>query len=106
MHFSARMGTSASPRDYVEQKLCGIFAELLGRADVGIDENFFRIGGHSLLAAHAAARIGDTFGINLNLSTFLDNPTVIGLAKEVEFLHATEQSATESDTDQSEEFDL
>jgi amino acid adenylation domain-containing protein len=106
MQFSAGVGTSTSPRDEVENKLCGILAELLGRSDVGIDENFFRIGGHSLLAARAAVRIGDTFGVNLDLSTFLENPTVMGLAKKVDSLRATGQTRTESDKDQREEFDL
>ena len=80
--------------------------KLLGRSDVGIEENFFRIGGHSLLAARAAVRIGDAFGVNLDLSTFLENPTVIGLAKKVDSLRSTGQTATESDKDQREEFDL
>ena len=95
-----------SPRDEVENKLCEIFAELLGRSDVGIEENFFRIGGHSLLAARAAVRIGDAFGVNLDLSTFLENPTVIGLAKKVDSFAPLDKRATESDKDQREEFDL
>ncbi|MBM2804326.1 MAG: non-ribosomal peptide synthetase, partial [Deltaproteobacteria bacterium] len=106
IQFSASAGASTSPRDEVENKLCKIFADLLGRASVSIDENFFRIGGHSLLAARAAARIGDAFGVNLDLSTFLENPTVIGLAKKVDSLPATGQTITESAKDQREEFDL
>jgi len=104
--FSAIVGTLISPRDEVENKLCEIFTELLGGSDVGIEENFFRIGGHSLLAARAAARIGDAFGVSLDLSTFLENPTVIGLAKKINSLRATGQTTTESDKDQREEFDL
>jgi acyl carrier protein len=96
----------AMPRNDIEAKLQAIFVEVLGRADVGIDDNFFRIGGHSLLAARAAARIGDAFGVNLDLSTFLENPTVIGLAKKVDSLRAPGQTSTESDKDQREEFDL
>ncbi len=96
----------ASPRNDIEVKLCAIFATVLGRSDIGIDENFFRIGGHSLLAASAAARIGDAFGVNLDLSTFLENPTVIGLAQKVDSLRAAGQTITESDKDQREEFDL
>jgi acyl carrier protein len=81
------------------------FRQVLGRDQVGIDENFFRIGGHSLLAARAAVRISDAFGVELELSTFLEIPTVMGLAKEVDSL-ATAQTGTESDKDQREEFDL
>jgi hypothetical protein len=97
---------STSPRNEVEVRLCAILAEVLGRGTVSINDNFFRIGGHSLLAARVAARIGDAFGVSLDLSTFLENPTVIGLAKEVESLLATGQTGTESDKDQREEFDL
>ena len=104
--FSPSGDESTSPRNEVEKKLCEIFAELLGRTGVAIEEDFFRIGGHSLLAARAAARIGDAFGVNLDLSTFLENPTVIGLAKKVDSLRATGQTTTEADKDQREEFDL
>ena len=72
---------ATAPRNDIEVRLQAIFAEVLGRGDIGIDENFFRIGGHSLLAARAAARIGDAFGVGLALSTFLQNPTVVGLAR-------------------------
>jgi amino acid adenylation domain-containing protein len=106
MQFSGSVGTSTSPRDEVENKLCEIFVKLLGCSEVGIEENFFRIGGHSLLAARAAARIGDAFGVNLDLSTFLENPTVIGLARKVDSLRGTGQTTTESDKDQREEFNL
>ncbi len=106
VQFSSGAGESTTPRDEVENKLCEIFAELLGRAAVGIDENFFRIGGHSLLAARVAARIGDALGVNLDLSMFLENPTVIGLAKKVDSLRAPGQTISESDKDQREEFDL
>jgi acyl-CoA synthetase (AMP-forming)/AMP-acid ligase II/acyl carrier protein len=98
--------TAEAPRNDIEVKLQAIFAEVLGRADIGIDDNFFRIGGHSLLAARASARIGDAFGVGLALSTFLEYPTVAGLATELASLLATGQSATESDKHEREEFDL
>ena len=87
-------------------KLQAIFAEVLGRGDIGIDDNFFRVGGHSLLAARAAVRIGDAFGVSLALSTFLEAPTVIGLATRVGSLICSGQIDTVSDKDEREEFDL
>jgi acyl-CoA synthetase (AMP-forming)/AMP-acid ligase II len=95
-----------APRNDIEVKLQAIFAEVLGRGDIGIDDNFFRVGGHSLLAARAAARIGDAFGVSLALSTFLEAPTVIGLATRVASLISSGQIDIASDKDEREEFDL
>jgi acyl carrier protein len=95
-----------SPRNEIETRLCAVFAEVLGREQVGIDENFFRIGGHSLLAARAAARISDAFGVELELLTFLEMPTVAALAKEVESVLSAGQMSTQSVKDEREEFDL
>jgi amino acid adenylation domain-containing protein len=97
---------AAAPRNDIEVKLQAIFAEVLGRADIGIDDNFFRVGGHSLLAARAAVRIGDAFGVSLALSTFLEAPTVMGLATRVASLISSGQIDIASDKDEREEFDL
>jgi acyl carrier protein len=106
VRFSSEAAIVTAPRNEIEAKLHAIFAEVLGRADFAVDDNFFRIGGHSLLAARAAARIGDAFGVSLALSTFLETPTVMALAKAVESLLATGQTGTESDKEQREEFEL
>jgi acyl carrier protein len=83
VHFSA--GSAApTPRSDIELKLQAIFAEVLGLVEIGIDDNFFRVGGHSLLAAQAAARVRESMGINLELRWFFEVPTVAGLAKEIE----------------------
>jgi amino acid adenylation domain-containing protein len=105
LQFSAE-DTATAPRNDIEVKLQAIFAEVLGRPDIRIDDNFFRVGGHSLLAARAAVRIGDAFGFSLALATFLEAPTIISLAKKIASLLATGQTSTESDKDQREEFDV
>jgi acyl carrier protein len=105
MRFTAD-DTATAPRNEIEVKLQAIFAEVLGRPDIGIDDNFFRMGGHSLLAARAAVRIGDAFGVNLALSAFLEMPTISALALRVASLFSPGQTSTESDKDEREEFDL
>jgi len=79
---------------------------VLGRPDIAIDDNFFRIGGHSLLAARAAVRISDAFGVNLALSAFLETPTISALVTKVSSLFSPGQTTSESDKDEREEFDL
>jgi amino acid adenylation domain-containing protein len=105
VRFSAD-GTAAGPRNDIELKLQAIFAEVLGRSDISIDDNFFRIGGHSLLAARAAVRISDAFGVNLALSAFLEAPTISALAIKVASLFSPGQTSIESDKDEREEFEL
>ena len=98
--------TVTAPRNDIEAKLQAIFAEVLGRPDIRIDDNFFRMGGHSLLAARASVRIGDAFGVNLALSRFLETPTISALALKLASVFSPGQTSSESDKDEREEFDL
>jgi amino acid adenylation domain-containing protein len=73
-----------APRSPVEQRLADLVAALLGVTRVGVDDNFFLLGGHSLLGTQLIARLRDAFGVDLPLRTVFDHPTVAGLATEVE----------------------
>jgi acyl-coenzyme A synthetase/AMP-(fatty) acid ligase len=66
-------GTPATPR---EQELCEVFAQVLGLEQVGVEDNFFDIGGHSLLAAVLVARLADRLGAKISLRTFMSNSSV------------------------------
>jgi acyl-coenzyme A synthetase/AMP-(fatty) acid ligase len=72
------------PRTLIEQRLTAIVAALLKLEHVGVDENFFSLGGHSLLGAQLIARINEVFGVSLPLRTLFDSPTVAGLSSEIE----------------------
>jgi amino acid adenylation domain-containing protein len=75
-----------APRTAVELRVAGLLAALLRLEKVGIEDNFFLLGGNSLLGAQVVARVRDTFGIELTLLSLFDHPTVSSLSAEIERL--------------------
>lgn len=74
------------PRTATEQRLADLLAPLLGVERVSIEDNFFMLGGHSLLGTQLIARMRGAFGIEMGLRTLFECPTVAGLASEVDRL--------------------
>jgi amino acid adenylation domain-containing protein len=68
-----------SPRSREEEVLCGLFAELLGRGPIGIDDNFFVLGGHSLLVTKLVNRIRSDLDAEVSVRTVFQAPTVADL---------------------------
>ncbi|MGI5186153.1 amino acid adenylation domain-containing protein [Dactylosporangium sp. CA-152071] len=69
-----------APRNEEEQAICALFIEMLGASKVGVEDNFFDLGGHSLLGLRLLNRIRAELGVDLNISRLFDTPTVAGLA--------------------------
>ncbi len=72
-----------APRDALEQLLAAAMAELLGRASIGTDEDFFELGAHSLLAIKLAARIRRLLRVEIAPGLVFDHPSVATLARAV-----------------------
>lgn len=75
-----------APRSLVEQRLAELIAPLLHVERVGANDNFFLLGGHSLLGTQLLTRISETFGVELSLLTIFDHPTLAGMSGEIEKL--------------------
>ncbi|RPE27817.1 non-ribosomal peptide synthetase [Kitasatospora cineracea] len=73
-------GAGRAPRTAREELVCGLFADLLGRASVGADEDFFALGGHSLLATRLAARLRSVLDVDTEVRTVFEHPTPAALA--------------------------
>ncbi|QRN95171.1 non-ribosomal peptide synthase/polyketide synthase [Archangium violaceum] len=85
---------SASGSDYVapsselEQRLASIWTEVLGVERVGLHDDFFDLGGHSLVVTQAVSRIRDAFGVELPMREFFAHPTLARLSPTVAALVA------------------
>jgi amino acid adenylation domain-containing protein len=73
-----------SPRTPAEELLAGIWVEVLGRAEVGAGDDFFDLGGHSLLLGRVLARVRAAFGVDLHVRAAFEARTLTALARRVE----------------------
>src|SRR5690606_5685941 len=71
------------PRNETETRLAQIWRDLLGNEQVGIYEDFFASGGHSLMATRFIAAVRKEYAVDVRLQDFFANPTIAGLAEHV-----------------------
>jgi amino acid adenylation domain-containing protein len=75
-----------APRTSIEERLAVMLSSLLGLEQVSVNDNFFMLGGHSLLGTQLIAQIRGTFGVEMALRTLFDAPTIEQLSLEIERL--------------------
>jgi acyl carrier protein len=68
-----------APRTAVDRVLANIWQQVLNVERVGIHENFFDLGGHSMLAMQLASRVREDFGIDLPIAAVFSSPTIADL---------------------------
>jgi amino acid adenylation domain-containing protein/non-ribosomal peptide synthase protein (TIGR01720 family) len=84
-----RPEADAAPLDPVAESLAGLWAEVLGLERIGPRDNFFDVGGHSLLAFRVISRVQDEYGVTLPVAALFNAPTVAQFAPVV-IAHETE----------------
>jgi amino acid adenylation domain-containing protein len=81
-----RDGVMVAPSTLTELRLAEIVTSLLGIEQIGIDDNFFLLGGSSLMGTQVITRVAEVFGVELGLLALFDAPTVRQLSAEIEEL--------------------
>lgn len=81
---SAVLAEYIAPRTLVEEVLADIWSRVLKVERVGINDNFFDLGGHSMLAMQLLSRVRANLGIEVPLRKLFETPTVAGLAHSIE----------------------
>jgi len=103
----APRGVAVSPRTPTEEMVLGVFGSVLQRADFGVFDNFFDLGGHSLKAARLILQLRAASGCDLPLRVLFERPTVSALAEAVDAIawlaNSKQQPAA---TDNREEIEL
>jgi amino acid adenylation domain-containing protein len=77
-HVETPAGTA--PRTETEREMAALWAEVLGREQIGVDENFFDAGGHSLLATRIVSRIRARYTQDFGLRELFSAPTIAALS--------------------------
>lgn len=75
-----------APQSEIEQWLASFLTGLLRVSRVGRNDNFFNLGGHSLMGAQLIAKVQQRFGVELSLRNLFDHPSIAGISSEIERL--------------------
>jgi len=84
-----------APRNAIEETIAKIWQELLGIEKIGVFDNFFKLGGDSLIAIRLSTRLREAFQIDFTVHNLFDDPTIADLAEKVQNLHAQQPAPDE-----------
>ncbi|MFL6311057.1 MAG: amino acid adenylation domain-containing protein [Terriglobales bacterium] len=87
--FARQTSEARAPRSPEETALCGMFAEVLRREQVDVEEDFFSLGGDSLSAMRLVGRVCNAFGVAISLRDFYAASTVSDLAHLIQAIQFT-----------------
>ena len=90
--------TYVSPSNEIEQVIAKIWQEVLGIKQVGVHDNFFEIGGDSLLATQVISRVHKTLHTELSVNSMFEIPTVAGISEQIVNLRLITQKQQTSNT--------
>jgi len=82
-----------APRTNIEKQLTNIWEGLLKHSPIGVNDNFFYLGGHSILVVQLQVRVWQQMGIRVVIRDFLEAPTIASLARHIEAMSWATASA-------------
>jgi amino acid adenylation domain-containing protein len=85
-----------APRTNLENELAKIWSELLGIEQIGVNDNFFNLGGHSLLLIQFASRVNLHLGVDVPLRMLFDNPMISNITAVITHLQIQNMKETEN----------
>ena len=91
---AAPLPGAVAPRTPTEEMVMGIFRGVLGRADFGVLDSFFDLGGHSLMAARLVAQLRGAAGVDLPLRNLFERPSVASLSEAVDAMSWSDKGKT------------
>ena len=81
-------GDYVAPRNELEGRICALWEAVLGVGKVGVEDDFFDLGGNSLVAVQLISQIRDALGEKLPMRTLFEAPSVAGMAATIERMRA------------------
>jgi len=93
-----------APRNDLEKKLVAIYEEVLGKEKIGVKDDFFALGGHSLKAVQAITKVQGEFDVKLDLQELYLNATIEGIAEELNKILLIKLQGSEEAIEKEEKF--